>query len=165
MVRSLALVSTMLCAAAFVSAQAPVDRPDPAAGQPAVQQPASPAAQQPAPSADRPSASTAGKVTYSGCVKPGTAPGTFVLDSAELSPAAGAGGAVGTSGAMKTTLNLTTKPGTDLKAHTGHKIEVSGSIAPPKAAPADAGAASSSAKPAQEFNVDSIKMVAASCTP
>jgi hypothetical protein len=66
---------------------------------------------------------------------------------------------------MKTTLNLTTKPGTDLKAHTGHKIEVSGSIAPPKAAPADAGAASSSAKPAQEFNVDSIKMVAASCTP
>ena len=167
MVRSLTLVSTMLCAAAFVSAQAPVDRPDPAAAQPAVQQPASPAAPAQAPSADRPSASTAGKVTYSGCVKPGTAPGTFVLDSAELSPAAGAasGGAVGTSGAMKTTLNLTTKPGTDLKAHAGHKIEVVGSIAPPKAGAADAGAAaSSSAHPAQEFNVDSFKMVSASCT-
>jgi len=164
MIRSLAIVPAMLCAAALVSAQAPAGRPagDPA-DQPAVQQPATPAAPQ-SPSASIPS-SMAGKVTYTGCVKPGTTPGTFILDSAELSPAAGASSAagqspVGTSG-TKATLNLTTKAGTDLKPHANHKVEVVGSVAPPKAgAAADA---SASAKPNIEFNVDSFKMVSASC--
>jgi hypothetical protein len=113
------------------------------------------------------------KVTYSGCVKPGTLPNTFVLDSAEVAPAAGAttttttpSGAVGTSGMSKTTLNLTTKSGVDLKAHTNHKIEVVGTLAPPKSAAASASAdagASASVKPAQEFNVDSFKMISATC--
>ena len=160
MVRSLTLIPALLCAVALVSAQAPTDRPSPPAAPPAAQQPSNPAAQ-PA----TPATPAAAKVTYSGCVKPGTLPDTFVLESAELAPAAGAatqGSAVGTSG-MKTTLNLTTKAGTDLKPHANHKIEVIGTLAPPKA-PAPGASASATTKPAQEFNVESIRMVSATCS-
>ena len=171
MIRSFAFVPVIFCAAAVVSAQAPVDRPAPPAAPPAAQQPYTPAQPPSTPATPQTPAASAStmKVTYSGCVKPGTLPNTFVLDSAELAPAAGAttttpSGAVGTSGMMKTTLNLTTKTGVDLKAHTNHKIEVVGTLAPPKspATPADAGAAAS-VKPAQEFNVDSFKMISATC--
>ena len=71
-------------------------------------------------------------MTYTGCVKPGTAPETWILENAEV--AAGQTTAA-TSGAMKSTLNLTTKPGTDLKPHANHKIEVVGTVAPAKPSP------------------------------
>ena len=162
MVRSLSLVSAMLCAAAIVSAQSPAERP---AGSPAAQPPA---AQQPMPSSEP----AVAKVTYSGCVKPGTAPGSFILDSANLTPAVGASsaqpsaGAVGTSGAMKTTLNLTTKVGTDLAPHTNHKVEVTGTLAPAARiadSPAPQAGQAAAARPAQGFNVESIKMVSTTC--
>src|SRR4051812_8584140 len=178
MVRSLTFAFTVLSAAAIVSAQAPGGRPagEPATA-PATQQPSTPAGQQTTPSADRQTTSAA-KVTYVGCVKPGTTPGTFILDSAEVSPTATAASpagqpasAVGTSGNMKTTLNLTTKAGTDLTGHANHKMEFVGSLAPATSmgssttsSPSSASSASSaSAHPTQTLTVDSFKMVSTSC--
>jgi hypothetical protein len=151
MFRSLTVIPAMMCAAALVAAQTPaLDRPA---------LPSPPATQQPTP--EKPRASAASKVTYTGCVKPGTKPDSWILDNADLAKPGGAGAsadsassAIGTSGTMKTTLNLNTKAGTDLKPHANHKVEVVGSIAP---------ANSASKESAQEFNVESIKMVSTTC--
>jgi hypothetical protein len=157
MVRWSILLSLILSAAVTTAAQTPAqDRPAP---EPAVQQaPQKPApAQQP--SAPAPEKSTAAnKATYTGCLKPGTTPGSWILESAESAAAASA--PVGTSGAMKTTLSLSAKPGTDLKPHANHKIEVVGTVAPAK--PSSDPAAAPSA-PRQELTVESLKMVAATC--
>lgn len=172
MVRSLALVPVMLCAAAIVSAQTPAqERPaSPPAGQtPAVQAPSKPT--MPAPAGEHAAMPMMHKVTYAGCVKPGTTPGTWILDNAEMTPAAKPGeSTVGTSGMMKATLNLHTKPETDLKGHANHKVEVTGTVAPAKAgdsssAPAAAKEESTTASkaPRQEFTVESVKMVSATC--
>src|SRR5688572_2602767 len=89
-----------------------------------------------APSAQRSSSDTA-KVTYVGCVRPGTGSDSFVLESASMAPAGGssassssAPSAVGTSGAGKgTTLNLSARSGTDLKSHLNQRVEVTGTTA------------------------------------
>jgi hypothetical protein len=143
MIRSLTILPALLCAAALVSAQAPPQD--------------KPAAPSPAPAAQDAPKPSAGGVTYTGCLKPGATPGSWVLEQAEASAAKPGDAPVGTSGAMKTTLNLNPKAGTDLKAHADHKISVTGSIAAAKA-PAAPGA-----KPAQEFTVESFKMVSATC--
>ena len=134
--RWLTFIPALLCAGALVTAQTPAQE-KPAGGPPT-------AAQAPA----------AAKVTYSGCLKPGTAPESWVLESAELSKP-GSGSTVGTSSAMKTTLALNAKTGTELKPHANHKVEISGTVAPAKAGGADA--------PKQELTVDSLKMVSATC--
>ncbi len=116
MVRSFSLLPALLCAAAIATAQTPApERPTATAGEaPAVQQPApqQPPAQQPA--APMPEKSAVSKVTYTGCVKPGTAPESWILENAEVVKPGQATAA--TSGAMKSTLNLTTKVGTDSEA-------------------------------------------------
>jgi hypothetical protein len=168
MIRSFTVIPAIVCATAFISAQTPADRP---AGNPPAGQTAKPEQQ----------GATARQVTYTGCVKPGANPGTFVLENAELATASTASGAqagqstaaqsnVGTAGATKTTLNLnTTKAGTDLKPHTNHKIQVVGTVAaakPGASTGASTGATpgqSATAKTAQDFNVESIKMVSATC--
>jgi hypothetical protein len=176
MVRSLTLLPAMMCAAAIVAAQTPTQKP-PATNPPAAGQP-SPSSQQPS----EPSGQmmTANAVTYSGCVKPGTTAGTWILDNADLTPKAGMAGqagssaqgqtgqnTVGTSGTMKTTLNLTAKPGTDLKAHANHKVEVTGILAPAASAaqpgPATGQPSSSAASTHREFAVESLKMVSPTC--
>lgn len=156
MVRSSVFLPGLLCAAVTVAAQTPApDRPAGTAGTaaspPAVQQPA---AQQPTSPAPEKS-TAANKVTYTGCVKPGTAPETWILENAEVAKPGQA--TAGTSGAMKTTLNLSTKAGTDLKPHANHKIEVVGTVAPAKAA------AASDKEARQELTVESVKMVSATC--
>jgi hypothetical protein len=150
MIRSLTILPALLCAAALVSAQAP-----PAQDKPAAPSPDRPAAASPAPQEGAKPAG--GAVTYTGCLKPGATPGSWVLESAEASAAKPGDAPVGTSGAMKTTLNLQPKAGADLKPHADHKISVTGSISPAKS-PAAPGA-----KPAQEFTVESFKMVSATC--
>jgi hypothetical protein len=155
MKRSLYAVPAMLClAAAIVTAQ---DKP--AGNPPATQQPA---AQQPAPRPSTPpaaSASAADKVTYSGCVKPGTGSDTWVLENAEASAKPGASpSTVGTSGTSKMTLNLEPAASVNLKPHANHKVEVTGSISAAKPA---ADAAPGAAR--QQFSVESVKMVAATC--
>jgi hypothetical protein len=136
-----ALMLATVCTLSIVSAQTPAP-----AGQDAPK-PSAPAAQ---------SASSAGKVTYTGCLKPGTAADTWQLENAEVAAAGGAKaeGATATSGA-KQTLSLSVKPTENIKPHANHKIEVTGTMG--KAA----SGAAASATPT--FNVDSFKMVAATC--
>jgi hypothetical protein len=138
--RWLTFVSALLCAGALVTAQKPAQE-KPAGGPPPATQ--APAAKE----------SAAGKVTYSGCVKPGSAPDSWILENAELSKPGG--GPSATSGASKMTLALNAKSGTDLKPHANHKVELVGTIAPAKAGGGDA--------PKQELTVDSLKMVSTTC--
>ena len=157
MIRSLCTIPAMLClAAAVATAQTPAaDRPadnpqaeQPAAPQPAAQQPTTPrpttpptSAQQPARPAET-STMAANKVTYTGCLKSGSTPGTWILESAEVAPkadAASAPSAVGTSGAAKMSFNLDPAATVNLKPHANHKVEVVGVVSPAKSG-ADASA-------------------------
>jgi hypothetical protein len=138
-----ALVLSALCTISIVAAQTP-----------AAQEPAKPAA----PSSQ---AASAGKVTYTGCLKPGTAADTWTLENAEMASAAGttrAPGATATSGApSKMTLGLNVKPSENLKPHANHKVEVTGTVSPAASTGAAAGG------PRQNLTVESVKMVAATC--
>jgi len=70
------------------------------------------------------------KITYVGCVKPGTSTDTWVLENAETQKAGATGaGAVGTSGRSTTTLNLDPAATVNLKAHANHKVEIVGTMA------------------------------------
>ena len=160
MIRSLYAVPAMFClAAAVVTAQAPAapeapaaDRQAPAAERPAAQQPTRPA---------EASTPAANKLTYVGCVKPGTGTDTWILESAEVASKTGAApSTVGTSGASKLTLNLNPAATVNLKPHANHKVEVVGTLSPAKAG-AEAAAPGATARP--QFSVDSFKMVAATC--
>ncbi len=155
MIRSLYAIPAMLCVTAvMVTAQAPAgDKP---AGNPTTP---APSAQAPA----RPSESAANKTTYTGCLKPGTAPGTWILESAEIAAKPGAApSAVGTSGASKATLNLEPASSVNLTPHANHKVEVVGSASPAKAG-GDAASAAPGAQAKQQFSVESVKMVSATC--
>ena len=167
MIRSFYAVPAMFClATALVTAQAPPAE-KPAAQQPAAQQPTT--AQQPT----RPDASTsaANKVTYTGCIKPGTTEGTWILENAEVAQRAGAASApstVGTSGAAKMTLNLDPAATVNLKSHANHKVELVGTPSASKSAAATApsgaaGGATAGAAARQQFSVESLKMVSATC--
>jgi hypothetical protein len=167
MVRSLTFLLAMMCAAAIGAAQTPQTPPStnpPPAGQPA------PTSQQPSEPSGR--MTTGNAVTYSGCVKPGTTAGTWILDNADVTAKAGAGQAgastqaaqstVGTSG-TKTTLDLTAKPSIDFKAHANHKVEVTGTLAP-ATGPAPSGPATGQASSShREFTVETLKMVSSTC--
>jgi hypothetical protein len=155
--RSFIAVPAMMCLVAVViTAQAPAEKPT-------QQQPAE--QQQPARPAE-PSATAASKTTYTGCLKPGTAAGTWILESAEVAakPGASAPSTVGTSGAAKMTFNLNPAATVNLTPHANHKVEVVGSLSAAKpgadAAPSSAAGAQA---PRQQFSVESLKMVAATC--
>src|SRR5262249_49385100 len=131
------------------------------------------AAQDPQPSRSAGSAKT---ITVSGCVQRATeAPtgtsgtaGAPAASSSEpkflLKSAASAGtGATGTSGsASSATAREYRLDGDDSKLtpHVGHKVEISGSLE--EAMPSPSGAASSSSAP--KLKVDSVKMIASSCS-
>ena len=161
MTRPLYAIPAMIClAAAVVTAQAPAaDRPDagqdkPGAQQPTTQKPATPPAA---------SASAANKTTYTGCVKPGTSAGTWILENAEAAAKPGAApSTVGTSGTSKMTLNLDPAATVNLTPHANHKVEVVGALSPAKAGASESPAAGASA-PRQQFSVESVKMVSATC--
>lgn len=167
--RSFYALPAMLClAAAMVTAQAPAgDKP--AAEQPTAQQPTTPRPTTPPSTAQEPArpaemaAKAAGKVTYTGCVKPGTAAGSWILENAEVQRAGGASApsAVGTSGASKMTLNLDPAATVNLTPHANHKVEVVGIAAPAKAG--DTPSASAAGAAAAKFSVESVKMVSATC--
>ena len=143
--RWLTFVPALLCAGALVTAQTPAQEKPAGGPPPATQAPAAPPAAK---------ESAAGKVIHSGCIKPGSAPDSWILESAELSKPGGAP-SVGTSGATKTSFALSAKSGTDLKPHANHKVEIVGTVAPAKAGGGDA--------PKQELTVDSLKMVSTTC--
>ena len=195
MTRSFYAIPAAFClAAAVVTVQVSAqDRPagnTPAAEQPAAQQPttprpanppsaqparpADPSAQVPARPAEPSSMSSANRVTYTGCIKPGTTTGTFVLDNAELAtrPGASSPGTVGTSGAKTMSFDLEPAASVNLKAHANHKVELVGTLsdakgtaeAPPSAAPPSSAPGAATAHAArQQFNVQSLKMVSSTC--
>lgn len=169
--RSFYAIPAMLClAAAMVTAQAPAgDKPadTPAAAErPAAQQPAAQQPTTPRPTSPPSETSAANKVTYTGCVKPGTTAGTWILENAEVASKAGASapGAVGTSGAAKVALSLEPAATVNLTPHANHKVELVGTLSPAKAgaAAAPSGAAGAQA-PRQQFSVVSLKMVSPTC--
>lgn len=157
----------MLCTIALVGAQAPA--PDTAGAQ----RPTTPAA--PATQAAQP-----GKVTYTGCLKPGATADSWTLENAEVSAVGASAKAEGASSAPQgatatagrapsnTILALTVKPTENLKPHANHKIEVVGTVSVSDAsakttgAPAP-GASAAATAPRQNFNVESFKMVSATC--
>ena len=198
MIRYLHAIPATLClAAAVVTAQAPAgDKP--ASNPPATQQPAGqpPAGQQPStgrpttssPSSQQPSSTMAGnKVTYVGCIKPGTSTGTWVLENAEAQKAGATGsGAAATSGKSTMTLNLDPAATVNLKAHANHKVEIVGTMSSGSGVTAAAGAKGGEAAAGvtgptgardeaatrgaagghtagHNFSVESLKMVSATC--
>ena len=173
MIRTFYAIPAMLClTAAVITAQAdkPANPPSAPGGaqQPTTQKPSTP------PSS---STSAANKVTYTGCVKPGTGTDSWILENAEASAKGGASSTVGTSGTSKMTLNLDPAASVDLKPHANHKVEVTGTLSPAKgggaagggaagggaAAGGAAAGASSGPSARQEFSVESVKMVSATC--
>ena len=160
MKNTFALMLSLVCSISFVAAQAPAPAQEAAPAKPAAQQPATPAAQ----------STSASKVTYVGCLKPGTAADSWVLESAEVSAAGAASKPAATAGAAssKLTLGLTAKPGENLKPHANHKIEVTGTVSPSASASATApstpgAGATATAAAKQNLNVESFKMVSATC--
>jgi hypothetical protein len=174
MVRWLTSVLAILFAATLLAAQAPAEQQKPEAQQPAAQQPAQqqPAQQQPASPAQT---AQANKVTYTGCLKPGATAQSWILEESEMASAAGATAKpgekpAGTSGtATKTTLNLGLggKGDDTLKPHANHKVEIVGTMGAASAAGAAPGGAAPGAAPStpprQTLNVESVKMIAATC--
>lgn len=159
MTRTLYAIPAMLCLTVAVAA-AQADKPanPPAAPPPAAQEPATPKPSAP-PAA---STSAANKVTYTGCVKPGTGTDSWVLENAEAAAKPGAApSTVGTSGTSKMTLNLDPAASVNLKPHANHKVEVTGSISPAKPGASASPAAGATAR--QDFSVESVKMVSATC--
>lgn len=104
--------------------------------------------------------------TITGCIQKGAGPDSFILAEAGTGAAAPAPGAkpgekpAGTSGATKS-YALMAKPSEDLSKHVGHRVEITGTVAP--APPAAAGAPAASTLPKEALAVQSVKMVSASC--
>jgi pilus assembly protein FimV len=157
MTQSLYAIPATLClAAAVVTAQAPAgDKP--ASYPPAAQQPAAQptAGQQPStgrpstssPSSQQTSTMAGNKITYVGCIKPGTTTGAWVLENAEAQKAGATGSrAVGTSGGSTMTLTLDPAPTVNLKAHANHKVEIVGMMSTQLGATAAAGPKSGEAE-------------------
>jgi hypothetical protein len=137
-------------------------------------------AQNPPPPAggQAPSASSASKVTVTGCLEKGQASAaptgtsggagaasTFVLNNAMAGGGAAAPGAAGTSGAARTTASSYRLDGesSTLSPHVGHKVEITGTVqAAPATGKTDPPAPASGAP---RLKVEAVKMIASSCTP
>jgi hypothetical protein len=127
-------------------------------------------------------------VTITGCVREGDTPNTFLLanvDPKALSAQPGAGatgtagtpppaGAAATAAAMTSVLLISTAD-IDLTKHVGHKVEVSGVIAPAKPEAGTAGTPTTdttareaekdkSKAPAHKLTVRSVKHISETCS-
>jgi hypothetical protein len=150
-----ALLAVAISSAATLAAQNPQNPPTqrPDAPRPTTQAPQNPSTQP---------ATSANKITVTGCIEKGDQPTDFVLANASIGAAKpDAPSATGTAGSkMKYTL---VGKSDELTKHMGHRVEVVGTAAPAapssSAAPSAAGAAAS----AQRLQVESVKMIAAEC--
>jgi hypothetical protein len=131
------------------------------------------AAQTPPQTPPSSSASQASKsITLSGCIEKApaeagasaaTAPPAFIL--ADAAPAGSASGTVGTSGGAKPASKYRLDAdAAKLTPHVGHKVEITGTVdeMSSSATPPSGATASSAAGP--KLKVDSVKMVAATCS-
>jgi hypothetical protein len=107
-------------------------------------------------------------VTVTGCVAEGSG-GHFMLNNATMSHdmksgSAMSGSGAAAAGAASSTANTASymlMGGENLKAHVGHKVEVTGSLGLAKPDEKSAGAMKDTK--AQELKVQSVKMVSATC--
>jgi len=125
------------------------------------------------PSSSAPQASK--QVTLSGCIEKApteagasaaTATPAFILaDAAPAAASGSASGTVGTSGGAKPAAKYRLDAdAAKLTPHVGHKVEITGTVEemPSSATPPSGATASSAAGP--KLKVDSVKMVAATCS-
>jgi hypothetical protein len=111
-----------------------------------------------APGQEKPAAG-GGAITVSGCVAPGTGADQFQLTNASMGPAAAE---KEKAPADKPKMGLATYNlvgGTNLKAHVGHKVEVTGTLAKPDPTAKPAGPDA----PRGTLNVSNVKMVSTTC--
>jgi hypothetical protein len=108
------------------------------------------------------------QATFTGCLQAGTEAKTYILDKA--APAK-TGEAVGTTGELgnATKFDLVASDQVNLQEHVGHKVEVTGTLAPAKMdakamAPGPEGAAKMEKNATPQLKVSSIKQVADSCS-
>jgi hypothetical protein len=122
------------------------------------------------------------KVTVTGCLEKASASSTgatagasasadtakFVLNkvTADSSSASGTAGAAGTSGSAHPTASSYRIDGDDSKLtpHVGHKVAITGSVDSASASGSTGGASASASAAGPKLKVDSVKMIAASCT-
>jgi len=127
------------------------------------------------PADQKPKADKADTVTVTGCVADkDAASGHFILNDATTSSAGAAAGAgaTGTSGTTASSFEL--QGGGDLKAHVGHKVEITGTVEEAKAGtsganppsanpPAGNPPASAMSSPKSILKVKNVKMVSETC--
>lgn len=151
------LAAGILLASTLLGAQAPGQQSP--AEHPAKQQPPEPRS---APLTE----SKANQVMVSGCLKPGTSAGSFILTNSGPAAAGSSSppAAQGTTGSTKS-YTIVAKPGEDLSKHMNHKIEVTGTVSaskpsnvPPPETPSVA-----APQPSETLTVQSFKMVAVAC--
>ncbi len=100
-------------------------------------------------------------IVVTGCVAGGPAAFTLTNAMAATSTAKPGESPVGTAG-ISSSYDLTPQAGVELKAHVGHKVEITGT--PVMTAPGEKPAPAAGAKPpAPKLNVTALKMVSASC--
>ena len=135
------------------------------------------------PSSSTPQSSTAKQVTLAGCVEKAPAPaGAAASASATATPAfiltnaapAGTGGTVGTAGSAKPAAKYRLDAdAAKLSPHVGHKVEITGTIDESSSASSPSSASSAATPPSAsssaagmepKFKVESVKMVAATCS-
>ena len=104
-----------------------------------------------------------GSVTVSGCVAEGTPAGHFMLNNASTMPDAmkKEGSSTMPATGDKTMSSYMLVGGENLKAHVGHKVEVTGTVGAP-GKPDEKMAGMKDMKSA-ELHVQSVKMVSATC--
>lgn len=124
-------------------------------------------------------------VTITGCVREGDTPNSFLLANVDPKALAAQPGTAGTAGtppppagaaataAATTSVLLISTADIDLTKHVGHKVEVSGMIAPAKPEAGAAGTAGTptteaekdkSKAPAHKLTVRSVKHISESCS-
>ncbi|HWP99757.1 MAG TPA: hypothetical protein VNK92_04745 [Vicinamibacterales bacterium] len=121
----------------------------------------------------KPSTAAEKTVTISGCLREGDQPGTYVLANADLSalrtePATGT--PAGTTGTAATTgtVRLIGTGGVNLKEHVGHRVEITGTVAPAGEQARGTTGTPSAAEAGKEkeprVNVKSLKHVSNTCS-
>jgi len=110
-----------------------------------------------APGQEKPAA--AGAITVSGCVAPGTGADQFQLTNASMGSAAADKEKAATDKPKMGLATYNLVGGTNLKAHVGHRVEVTGTLAKPDPSAKPAGADA----PRGTLNVTNVKMVSSTC--
>jgi hypothetical protein len=171
--------ATLLCAS--LAAQAPTQTPAPSPSSPALAQPSGdpsqPPTAAPAQSATG-SPAKAGTITVQGCITPsvnavsatpdavgtsGTSVSTataFILATA-MNPAGTSGSSAASSAPVASAYQLDVED-SKLIPHVGHKVEISGTVV--ATPPTTAAASARGATPSPTLKVETVRMIAATCT-